>query len=87
VGLICTTGNLQEKNSKTIKRSPVIQALQLTALFVGGAIQQQKQPHASSVGVALAEFRFRNLVNSFMEPRIYDKISLCKVLYAGLLAE
>jgi hypothetical protein len=45
VRLIWTTRNDQEKTAKVIKRGPVIQALQLTALFVGGAIWQQKQPH------------------------------------------
>jgi hypothetical protein len=35
--------------TKAIKKGPVIQALQLAALFVGGAMWQQKQPHTSFV--------------------------------------
>jgi hypothetical protein len=36
-----------------IERSPVRQALQLTALFVGFAVRQQKQPYTSFVSVWL----------------------------------
>jgi hypothetical protein len=43
--------------AKAIGRSPVIQALQLTALFVGGAILQQKQSHNLCECVALDEFK------------------------------
>jgi hypothetical protein len=38
---------------KAIKMSPVIQALKLTAQFVGGVIWQQKQPDTSLVSVLL----------------------------------
>jgi hypothetical protein len=38
VGLIWAARNLQEKMADAMNRSPVIQALQLTGLFVGGAI-------------------------------------------------
>jgi hypothetical protein len=52
VRLILTTRNLQRKRKwKAIKRSLVIQALQLTALFVGSAIYQKKRPHTSCVHV------------------------------------
>jgi hypothetical protein len=40
----------KENMAKTIKRSSVIKALQLTALFAGGAIRQQKRPHLSVEG-------------------------------------
>jgi hypothetical protein len=39
--------------AKAIGRSPVIQALKLTALFVGDAIWHQKQSHTSFVSVWL----------------------------------
>jgi hypothetical protein len=42
-----------EKIEKTIKLSPVIQALQLVALFMGRATWQQKQPHTAFVIVLL----------------------------------
>jgi hypothetical protein len=54
-----------EKLVKAIKWSPVIKALQLTVLFVGNVIQQQNQPHTSSVSVALAEFRCSHLGKHF----------------------
>jgi hypothetical protein len=41
------------KIAKAIKRGPVIQFLQLIAVFVGGAIWQQKRPHTSFVSVWL----------------------------------
>jgi hypothetical protein len=50
---------------KAIKRSPIIQALQLSALFMGGATWQQKQTHISFVSVALAEIKFRCLGKCF----------------------
>jgi hypothetical protein len=51
--------------TKANKRSPVIQALQLTALFMGVAIWQQKPPHMYCERVALAEFRFCHLGKHF----------------------
>jgi hypothetical protein len=51
--------------AKVIKLSPVIQAPQLTALFVGDDIWQQEQCHTSFVTVALAEFRFHHLGEHF----------------------
>jgi hypothetical protein len=40
---------------------------------------------------ALAELKFRLLVNTFMEPSDYDEFALCNILYfvrgTGLLAE
>jgi hypothetical protein len=53
VGLIWAARNLQEKMAEAMNRSPVLQALQLTGLFVGGTIWQQKQPHISFVSVWL----------------------------------
>jgi heptaprenylglyceryl phosphate synthase len=44
---------LQGKVAKAAKRSPVIQALQLTALLVGGAIRQQETAHTSFVSLWL----------------------------------
>jgi hypothetical protein len=40
-----------KKMAKAINRSPAIQAVQLTVLFMGGAMWLQKQPHTSSVSV------------------------------------
>jgi hypothetical protein len=51
--------------AKAIGRSPVLQALQLTALFVGDAIWQQKQSHNLCECVALAEFRYCHLGKHF----------------------
>jgi hypothetical protein len=51
--------------AKAIGRSPVIQALKLTALFVEVAVWQQKQSHNLCECVALAEFRFRHLGKHF----------------------
>jgi hypothetical protein len=80
------------KMTKAIKMGPVIQALQLKALFVGGAIWQQKKvSHILCECVALHEFIFRLLGKLFMEQSDYDDIQLCKILYlvrgTGLLAE
>jgi hypothetical protein len=59
----------------------------VTALFVGGAIWRQKQPHIS-VSVTLAELIFCCL---FHGTGNCDEIPLCKILYfigyMGLLAE
>jgi hypothetical protein len=65
--------------AKAIGRSPVIQALQLTALFVGGAIWQQKQSHTSFMRVWLQlNSDIVAQVNSFMQPSDCDEIQLCK---------
>jgi hypothetical protein len=81
--------------AKSIGWSPVIQALQLTALFVGGSIWQQKQPytpHTSFVSVWLSpNSYFVAWENIFIDPSDYNEIPLCKMLYfvggTGLLAE
>jgi hypothetical protein len=57
--------NIQREIAKTLKSTPVIQALQLTALFAGGAIWQQKQTDILCEWVALAEFRLRRLGKHF----------------------
>jgi hypothetical protein len=44
---------LQGKMVKAVKRSPVIQALQLTAPLVGGEIRQQEKAHTSFVSLWL----------------------------------
>jgi hypothetical protein len=60
---------------KVIKMSPVIQALLLTALFVGGAIWRQKQPHTSIVSAWLQlNSKFVPKVIFFMEPSDYDVV-------------
>jgi hypothetical protein len=60
---------------KVIKRNPIIQALLLTALFVGGAIWRQKQPHTSIVSAWLQlNSDFVPKVKIFMEPSDYDVV-------------
>jgi hypothetical protein len=63
----------------------------ISLLMLAGAIWRQKQPHIASDCVALAGLRFRRLGKYLMEPRDYDEIPLCKIMYfvrgTGLLAE
>jgi hypothetical protein len=59
----------------------VIQALHLTALFVGGTVRYQTQHHTSFMSEAFDEFRFLRSGKHFMEPSDYDEIPLCKIVY------
>jgi hypothetical protein len=57
----------KKKKLQVIKRSPVTQVHQLTGLFMGYAIWQQKEPNACFVSVALDEFRFCHSGKHFYE--------------------
>jgi hypothetical protein len=54
-----------EETAKTIKSSPVIQALHVKALFVGETIWQEKVSHILCECVASAKYRFRRLGKHF----------------------
>jgi hypothetical protein len=70
------------KSTEAIKRSPVLQALQLTALFVERCHSAtETASHILSESMALAEFRFRQLGRHSYGPGDCDKIPLCKILY------
>jgi hypothetical protein len=82
----------QERIVKPIKRNPVIQAPETTALLVGGVTWQLRQPHTSFECVLLyLNSDFVTYENISVEPSDYDEIPLCKILYfvrgTGLLAE
>jgi hypothetical protein len=80
VGLVWTARNVH-KVRKVIKISPLMQSSQMTALFMGGVIWQQEQPHTSFVSVWLQlNSDFVAQVNIFVEPSNCNEIPLRKML-------
>jgi hypothetical protein len=86
--------NSTDKNSEIHQKIPVLQALQLTALFVGGVKHKQKESVSVSVSVSvwlLMSSDFVAYLDIFMESSAHNEIPFCKILYfvrgMGLLAE
>jgi hypothetical protein len=65
-----------------IKRSRIIQALQLTAMCVWKVPHGNRNGHTHALWMwCFSNSDFVAYVNSFMEPSDYDDVPLCKILY------
>jgi hypothetical protein len=75
---------IYSKNGESYQRQPVIQALQLTALFVGGVTWQQKQPNTS---LCVCGFNWIH-ISSLAKTCLWNQATVmrfCYVRYCNLL--